>query len=181
MCEAGRIRHHLKYNPWRPESTVLFGGYQVAGTPSDASCLTARGMSACSAREIKVSAHIEALEGDSGHADKNMLIEWLRSMNGAALGGVRQSRRRRSVRQLCRIGDRNARHQKPRRLTAEIRSDLRADSGRQSQKQTAPRQRKARHECRWSPALCRGHEADGHHRGAAAAARAAISQRSPTA
>lgn len=81
MCEAGRIRHHLKYNLWRPESTVLFVGYQVAGTLGRKLLDGARYVSLFG-EEIKVSAHIEALEGTSGHADKNMLIEWLRSMNG---------------------------------------------------------------------------------------------------
>ncbi len=79
MCEAGRIRHHLKYNLWRPESTVLFVGYQVEGTMGRR-LLDGAGYVNLFGEEIRVLARIERLEGFSGHADRNMLIDWLRSM-----------------------------------------------------------------------------------------------------
>lgn len=79
MCEAGRIRHHLKYNLWRPESTVLFVGYQVEGTLGRR-LLDGADYVNLFGEEIKVAAKIENLNGISGHADRNMLLAWLGSM-----------------------------------------------------------------------------------------------------
>ena len=76
MCEAGRIRHHLKHNLWREECTVLFVGYQAVGTLGR---IITEGASTVKlfGDEIKVNAHIEQLEGISGHADRDMLLNWL--------------------------------------------------------------------------------------------------------
>ncbi len=79
MCEAGRVRHHLKYNLWRPESTVLFVGYQVEGTLGR-KLLEGAPYVNLFGEEVKVLARIEKLDGISGHADKNLLIEWLKSI-----------------------------------------------------------------------------------------------------
>lgn len=76
MCEAGRIRHHLKHNLWRPESTVLFVGYQVPGTLGNALLNGAKTVKLFG-ETIEVRAQIENLPGISSHADRNMLTKWV--------------------------------------------------------------------------------------------------------
>lgn len=76
MCDAGRIRHHLKHNLWRPESTIVFVGYQAE------SSLGRRLLEGASpvklfGEEITVRARIVNFKGMSSHADRDHLLEWI--------------------------------------------------------------------------------------------------------
>jgi len=76
MCDAGRIRHHLKYNLWRKECTVLFVGYQSVGTLGRIIYDGAEKVKLFG-DEIAVKAEIGLLPGISGHADKQGLLDWV--------------------------------------------------------------------------------------------------------
>ena len=76
MCDAGRIRHHLKHNLWRPECTILFVGYQAAGTLGRR-LLEGEKNVRLFGEPIEVRARIESLHGVSGHADKEGLLRWI--------------------------------------------------------------------------------------------------------
>ena len=78
MCEAGRIRHHLKHNLWRADSTILFVGYQSVGTLGR-HLLDGANEVKLFGETIQVSAKIMQLAGVSGHADKDGLEKWLTS------------------------------------------------------------------------------------------------------
>lgn len=78
MCEAGRIRHHLKHNLWREECTVVFVGFQAKGTLGR---LILNGIDKVKlfGEEIAVKAKIVNFRGLSAHADRSGLLEWINS------------------------------------------------------------------------------------------------------
>ena len=79
MCDAGRIRHHLKHNLWRPESLICFVGYQAEGTLGRKLYEGEKTVKLFN-EEINVRAEIALLPGTSGHADRNGLVNWLRGL-----------------------------------------------------------------------------------------------------
>ncbi|MDR1135626.1 MAG: MBL fold metallo-hydrolase [Clostridiales Family XIII bacterium] len=82
MCEAGRIRHHLKHNLWNKNSSIVFVGYQAQGTLGRAILDGAKSVNLFG-EEIQVNAEIYNLEGFSGHADRSGLLDWVSGLRQA--------------------------------------------------------------------------------------------------
>ena len=78
MCEVGRIKHHLKHNLWNPNSTILFVGYQAPGTLG-AKIVNGEKKVKIFGEEIAINARIEYIEGYSGHADQEWLMNFIYS------------------------------------------------------------------------------------------------------
>lgn len=76
MCEAGRIRHHLKHNLWDARNSIVFVGYQAQGTLGR-SILEGKKDVTLFGEEVHINAQIYNLEGFSGHADQNGLFAWV--------------------------------------------------------------------------------------------------------
>lgn len=80
MCEAGRIRHHLKHNLWRSECTIVFVGYQAVGTTGRIIVDGAEEIKLFG-EPIQIKAEIVQLKGSSGHADKDGLLCWINAFD----------------------------------------------------------------------------------------------------
>lgn len=78
MCEVGRIKHHLKHNLWNPNSCILFVGYQAPGTLGY-SIVNGAEKVKIFGEEIAVNARVEYIEGYSGHADQDGLMNFIYS------------------------------------------------------------------------------------------------------
>ena len=80
MCDVGRIKHHLKHNLWDKKNTILFVGYQAPGTLGYSIVNGAKKVKIFG-EEIAVNARIEYIEGYSGHADQELLMNFVYSFN----------------------------------------------------------------------------------------------------
>ena len=78
MCDAGRIKHHLKHNLWDSRNTILFVGYQAIGTLGRALIEGAEDVKLFG-ETVHVGAEIRQMPGISGHADVNGLIDWIKA------------------------------------------------------------------------------------------------------
>lgn len=82
MCDAGRIRHHLKHNLWNPKNSIVFVGYQANGTLGRRIVDGEKEVSVLGER-ILVQAKVYYLEGFSGHADYLGLLDWVKGLQKA--------------------------------------------------------------------------------------------------
>lgn len=76
MCTGGRVRHHLKHNLWRKDSSVIFVGFAARGTLARRIIDGAKTVNIFG-EEIGVRAHIYTINGFSAHADRDELLAWL--------------------------------------------------------------------------------------------------------
>ena len=76
MCNAGRIKHHLKHNLWKPGASIVFVGYQGVGTPGRKIVDGGKTISIFG-DEVAVRAKVFTIGGFSGHAGQSQLLDWI--------------------------------------------------------------------------------------------------------
>jgi metallo-beta-lactamase family protein len=81
MCTAGRIKHHLQYNLYRPESSIIFVGYQAEGTLGRR-LIDGAAQVRVYGEDVAVRAKVHTLGGFSGHADRDGLLAWVKAIRG---------------------------------------------------------------------------------------------------
>ncbi len=79
MCNAGRIKHHLKHNIWRPGASIVFVGYQSVGTPGR-KIVERAGKITLFGEDVEVAARIYTINGFSAHAGQSQLLDWLKPL-----------------------------------------------------------------------------------------------------
>ena len=81
MCTGGRVRHHLRHNLWRPDAGIVFVGFAAEGTLARRIIDGARSVSLFG-EDIPVRASVHTINGFSGHADRQALLEWRQQVTG---------------------------------------------------------------------------------------------------
>ncbi|MBO4300849.1 MAG: MBL fold metallo-hydrolase [Desulfovibrio sp.] len=76
MCNAGRVRHHLRHNIWKPGASIVFVGYQGVGTPGRKIVEKAKKITLFG-EDMEIAARIYTINGFSGHAGQSQLLDWL--------------------------------------------------------------------------------------------------------
>lgn len=76
MCNAGRVKHHLRHNLWRPEASVVFVGFQAMGTPGRKIVDGARKIRLLG-EDVAVNARVATIGGFSSHAGQSQILTWL--------------------------------------------------------------------------------------------------------
>ena len=79
MCNAGRVRHHLRHNIWKPGASIVFVGYQAVGTPGRTIVEKAKKITLFG-EDVEIAARIYTINGFSAHAGQSQLLDWLRPL-----------------------------------------------------------------------------------------------------
>jgi metallo-beta-lactamase family protein len=85
MCNAGRIKHHLRHNLWRPGASIVFVGYQAMGTPGRR-IVDGASMIHILGEDVTVAARIYTIGGFSSHAGQSQILEWLDHLKDGTIG-----------------------------------------------------------------------------------------------